>query len=72
MMGGQFNGHPWTANGTWAFKVDDPTHPLNQAFGEGASGTRMKSTSTSFQLRRAGEFKNSREPRHEQGGRSGS
>ena len=33
MMGGQFNGHPWTANGTWAFKVDDPTHPLNQAFG---------------------------------------
>lgn len=33
MMGGQFNGHPWTAGGTWAFKVDDPTHPLNQAFG---------------------------------------
>ncbi|MEC7906609.1 MAG: ThuA domain-containing protein, partial [Verrucomicrobiota bacterium] len=33
MIGGQFNGHPWTAGGTWAFKVDDPTHPLNQAFG---------------------------------------
>ena len=33
MMGGQFNGHPWSAGGTWAFKVDDPTHPLNQAFG---------------------------------------
>jgi len=32
MMGGQFNGHPWTAGGTWAFKLDDPTHPLNQAF----------------------------------------
>ena len=36
LIGGQFNGHPWTANGTWAFKLDDPTHPLNAAFkGEG-------------------------------------
>lgn len=32
LIGGQFNGHPWTANGTWAFKLDDPTHPLNAAF----------------------------------------
>lgn len=32
MMGGQFNGHPWTAGGTWAFKLDDPTHELNAAF----------------------------------------
>jgi type 1 glutamine amidotransferase len=32
MMGGIFNGHPWTAGGTWAFKVDDPDSPLNAAF----------------------------------------
>ena len=33
IIGGQFNGHPWTAGGEWAFKLDDPTHPLNRAFG---------------------------------------
>ncbi len=33
MIGGQFNGHPWTAGGTWAFKLDDPDHVLNEAFG---------------------------------------
>ena len=33
MVGGQFDGHPWTADGTWAFKLDDPASPLNQAFG---------------------------------------
>lgn len=32
MIGGQFNGHPWTAGGTWAFKLNDPKHPLNKAF----------------------------------------
>lgn len=32
MLGGLFDGHPWNANGTWAFKLDDPKHPLNQAF----------------------------------------
>jgi hypothetical protein len=32
MIGGLFDGHPWGANGTWAFKLDDPKHPLNQAF----------------------------------------
>lgn len=32
LMGGQFNGHPWTANGNWAFKLNDPTHELNAAF----------------------------------------
>jgi hypothetical protein len=32
MMGGQFCGHPWTSNGTYAFKVDDPSHPLNAVF----------------------------------------
>lgn len=32
MIGGVFNGHPWDAGGTWAFKLDDPEHPLNAAF----------------------------------------
>jgi uncharacterized protein len=33
MVGGQFGGHPWGAGGTWAFKLDDPEHVLNKAFG---------------------------------------
>lgn len=33
LMGGIFNGHPWTAGGTWAFKIEDPDHTLNAAFG---------------------------------------
>jgi type 1 glutamine amidotransferase len=33
MMGGKFTGHPWTANGTWAVKLDDPDHPLMKSFG---------------------------------------
>jgi len=33
MIGGQFNGHPWRANGTWAVKLDEPTHPVNKGFG---------------------------------------
>ena len=32
LVGGQFNGHPWHAGGTWAFKLDDPQHVLNRAF----------------------------------------
>ena len=32
MMGGIFSGHPWTANGTWAVKLDDPGHPLMKSF----------------------------------------
>ena len=32
MVGGIFGGHPWNAGGTWAFKIDDPDHVLNQAF----------------------------------------
>ena len=32
LIGGVFNGHPWGAGGTWAFKLDDPDHPLNAAF----------------------------------------
>jgi len=33
IMGGQFDGHPWRANGTWAVKLDDPSHPVNKGFG---------------------------------------
>lgn len=32
MMGGVFKGHPWTAGGTWAIKIDDPDHPLMKPF----------------------------------------
>lgn len=32
LVGGVFNGHPWGAGGTWAFKLDDPDHVLNKAF----------------------------------------
>jgi hypothetical protein len=33
MLGGLFDGHPWGAAGTWAFKLDEPTHRLNRAWG---------------------------------------
>ena len=33
IVGGIFNGHPWGAGGNWAFKLDDPDHVLNKAFG---------------------------------------
>ncbi|MCF7849752.1 MAG: ThuA domain-containing protein [Kiritimatiellales bacterium] len=33
MMGGLFSGHPWTAGGLWAFKLDEPNHPLNKSYG---------------------------------------
>src|SRR5690606_10399621 len=32
MLGGLFDGHPWGAGGTWAFKLDEPAHPLNAAW----------------------------------------
>ena len=32
MMGGQFDGHPWNASGTWAVNIEDPKHPLTAAF----------------------------------------
>jgi len=32
MMGGKFTGHPWGGGGTWAFKIDDPDHPLMAPF----------------------------------------
>jgi len=36
MIGGVFDGHPWTSNGLWAIKIDEPDHPLNQAFNKKA------------------------------------
>jgi type 1 glutamine amidotransferase len=33
LLGGLFDGHPWGAGGTWAFKLDEPAHPLNRAWG---------------------------------------
>jgi len=33
LLGGVFDGHPWTAGGTWAVKIDDPGHALTAAFG---------------------------------------
>ena len=33
MLGGLFDGHPWKGSGTWAFRLDEPDHILNRAFG---------------------------------------
>lgn len=32
MIGGVFNGHPWTQGGNWAFRLNDADHTLNEAF----------------------------------------
>ncbi len=32
MVGGRFWGHPWGGGGTWAFKLDEPGHPINSSF----------------------------------------
>ena len=32
LLGGLFDGHPWGAGGTWAFKPDEPAHRLNRAW----------------------------------------
>lgn len=34
MIGGTFTGHPWGGGGTWAVKIDDPSHPLMASFTE--------------------------------------
>jgi len=31
LVGGVFDGHPWNAGGTWAFKLDEPDNPLNRS-----------------------------------------
>ncbi|MHC1769157.1 MAG: ThuA domain-containing protein [Verrucomicrobiia bacterium] len=33
LLGGLFDGHPWGGGGTWAFKLDEPDHTLNRAWG---------------------------------------
>lgn len=35
MMGGLFDGHPWTSGGTWAIKIVDSEHALTQSFDTG-------------------------------------
>lgn len=32
MFGNVFRGHPWTENGAWAVKIDEPQHPLMAPF----------------------------------------
>ncbi len=32
MMGGIFDGHPWTSDGTWMIKISDSDHPLTEMF----------------------------------------
>jgi len=38
LVGGLFRGHPWTAGGTWAFKVEDPANPVCAAFKDAPGG----------------------------------
>ncbi len=37
MMGGYFDGHPWTADFHVTLAIEDPAHPLNAAFGGATS-----------------------------------
>lgn len=32
MVGALLESHPWTADGVWAIKIDEPKHPLNRCF----------------------------------------
>ena len=32
MVGATFGGHPWHPSGTWAVKLDEPSHPLLRAW----------------------------------------
>lgn len=47
MLGAAFFGHPWAGGGTWAFKIDEPEHPLAKAFG----GTGFKLKDEIYQFR---------------------
>ena len=38
LVGGRFDGHPWGAGGTWAFKVEDRESPLTAPFKGFADG----------------------------------
>ncbi|MEJ6581070.1 MAG: ThuA domain-containing protein [Akkermansiaceae bacterium] len=37
MIGGNFDGHPWNAGGTWGLVNEDPTHPIVKDVYEGKS-----------------------------------
>lgn len=39
MGGGQFDGHPWHAGGTWKFRIEDRTSPLTASFKADETGT---------------------------------
>jgi uncharacterized protein len=34
LIGGQFDGHPWQAGGTWRIRVEEPAHPCNEGFAQ--------------------------------------
>ena len=38
LVGGRFDGHPWGAGGTWAFKVEDRDSPITASFKGFADG----------------------------------
>lgn len=38
LVGGRFDGHPWGAGGTWAFKVEDRESPITAPFKQFADG----------------------------------
>lgn len=40
MFGNLFRGHPWTENGAWALKIDEPDHSLMTPF-KGHRGLRI-------------------------------
>ena len=41
LVGGRFDGHPWGAGGTWAFKVEDRDNPINAPFKKFADGKKV-------------------------------
>jgi len=56
MMGGLFDGHPWTSGGTWAFKLDEPQHPLNAPF----NGQGFKLSDEIYRIKPVNLYKNAR------------
>ena len=56
MMGGLFDGHPWTSGGTWAFKLDEPHHPLNAPF----KGQGFKLSDEIYRIKPVNLYQNSR------------
>ena len=63
-MGGVFNGHPWTAGGTWAFKNEAPENVLNQGFA--GKGFMHKDEIYCYkEPYRSRKHQRTRQPRHE-------